>query len=563
MVTGLLDVRQLSLEQRHKLALRVQVAEDFKIPELRYWNYSPCAKHKVGWIHEYFEKDELKQTVVTDRPKPGCQFCGVLFRQHQRVGVMWAYLRGRGLIADVVGTGKMITGAALVAMLKETGELNPAGRVVICPRPASLFQWQRELARVIPCIHTVMVDGAKPKKTRISKYLQPWEVLLVGPQVLHNDYDALMDNFEFSTLITDDVDALRHRDTVTAATLKRFGRNCDRMIVMTGTPLQKKIQELHSILDPLGGLEIFGTEAVFLNRYANRTKTRVKLWHPKTAKSHYTKIEVTGHKNIAEFITKMSPMVIRRTFDDIKDSTLPIIMPPNKVWFDLHPAQRAKYEELKKGILEIIRVEGDRVTRARAMASVHTAAMICGGLSVLGEADGPGTSVKFDWLEEQLTDGDLATEKVVVFVKYKNGIRTLQARLDRLGIGYETIWGEEPNKAIRAKSQERFWYDKNCRVLLGTEAIEQSLNFQCARQLVYIDLIPNPGRMEQVAGRIRRDGSEFPHVFLYYLLINETHEMRLLPKLEAEQALINAVWDSKSELFDQLTPLQMLLLIAS
>lgn len=564
-MAGLLDVSRLTSEQRYKLALRIQVAQDFTLPQLKYWNYDSCRVHQAGWVETYFDQDkkEFLQRLVMDRPKPGCQVCGVHFRKHQRVGISWAYVKGRCGIFDVVGSGKSAHAAGLIAILKEIGEIDRRGKVLICPRPAALMQWEKQLNRMIPLINVASVitptGSVMARPARILKYVQPWDVLLLGPQVLHNDYDLLTGHFEFSTLITDDVDALRHRGTNAAYDLKRFGRNCDRMVIMTGTPLQKKLQEMHSLLDPLGGIEVFGSESRFLQRYTQRKK--VKLWNPKVGKS-YTKIEIIGHRNVPEFIEKMAPMVLRRTFSDITDSSLPIIMPPNIIPLELHPAQREKYKALKKGVLEIIKREGDRLTQAKAQASVHSAAMICGGLSVLGEEDGIGTSSKLDWVMEKIVDGDLSDEKVVIFMRYKNGVRSLQARLDAVGIGYGTIWGEEPNKAVRAAVQDRFWTDPACRILIGTEAIEQSLNFQCARHLIYFDLIANPGRMEQLVGRIRRDGSEFPHVYVYYLICNDTHETRLLPKLEAEQALVSNVWDEKSELFAALSPLQIMQLIA-
>jgi SNF2 family DNA or RNA helicase len=67
--------------------------------------------------------------------------------------------------------------------------------------------------------------------------------------------------------------------------------------------------------------------------------------------------------------------------------------------------------------------------------------------------------------------------------------------------------------------------------------------------------------MEQLAGRIRRDGSKYKSVYVHNLLTVGTQEERYLPALQREQALIDHVWDSKSELFESLSPLQLLTMI--
>jgi SNF2 family DNA or RNA helicase len=97
--------------------------------------------------------------------------------------------------------------------------------------------------------------------------------------------------------------------------------------------------------------------------------------------------------------------------------------------------------------------------------------------------------------------------------------------------------------------------------LLGTTSIEQSLNLQISNHLVNVDMIMNPSRMEQLAGRIRRDGSTHHSVYVHNLLTIGTQEERYLPALEREQALIDHIWDSKSELFDSLSPLELLRMI--
>jgi SNF2 family DNA or RNA helicase len=273
-----------------------------------------------------------------------------------------------------------------------------------------------------------------------------------------------------------------------------------------------------------------------------------------------TSRKVTGYKHLPEFKEKITHLTLRRTADDIDDVDLPAVIPSN-VFLEPYIAQMTKYRELQQGVISIIRDQGAEVKQATAIAKFLYGAQICGGLAMLGENDGPGTSVKLDWVEEKLVDGDLSDEKSVVFINFRNGVRALQGRLNRAGVGYATIWGETKNNAARFEEQQRFWNDPDCKVMIGTTSIEQSLNLQVARHLINVDMIMNPSRMEQLAGRIRRDGSKYRSVYVHNLLTIGTQEERYLPALKREQALINYVWDSKSELFEALSPLELLHMI--
>lgn len=550
------DVRRLDDGTRLNMARRVQVADDFSLPKLDMWNYYPCREHKNGWVEKFWDKErqEERHRTVFDRPKPGCRKCGITFRKHQQVGIMWMYLRKRGLLADTMGTGKTVHAAGLLAMLHQTGEIPEVGRAIVIPRAAALPQWEKELLRMMPNLNLIMASA--PRKDRHEMYAQPWDVMLISPQTFNNDYQILLDNFDLSLVLTDDVDALRNRDTDTAVNIKRAARHADRFFVLTGTPLQKRLGELWSVLEEVGGREAFGTQEAFLKRHVDTTL--VREYDERTGLQTAVR-SVPSYVNMNEVKRKMAPMVLRRKVSDLKDVRLPEVN-VNDVSLDLYPAQRRKYDELRRGVLRIIKEQGEEVKYITALTQIHYGAQICGGLATLGEADGPGTSVKMDWIIQKLTE-DLEDEKVVIFANYKNSVRALQDRFRAAGIGYETVWGENPDKQARQRSQDRFWDDRNCHVLIGTQAIEQSLNLQVARHLINMDMILNPSRMEQLAGRIRRDGSAHKHVFVHNLLTMNTQEQRYLPLLEREAALSSFIWDENNELFRSLPPLTLLQLI--
>jgi SNF2 family DNA or RNA helicase len=148
-----------------------------------------------------------------------------------------------------------------------------------------------------------------------------------------------------------------------------------------------------------------------------------------------------------------------------------------------------------------------------------------------------------------------------VFCQFTNTVAALSARLTRARVGHDIIWGRNSDKSARKRAQDRFWDDPACRVLIGTSAMEQSLNLQVARHLINVDQLMNPARMQQLAGRIRRDGSRFASVYVHNLFTRGTQEEGYLDLLEREQALADHVWGESNQLYEALPPLALLQLI--
>lgn len=534
---------------RREAALRVQQAYDFTLPTLQGWNYAPCRKHRV------WEEDGVRHE---NEPKPMCRQCGVIFRRHQRVGIPWLFLSKKALLADFVGSGKTVHAAGLFALMQEVGEFDMRRALVCVGRPSAILQWQSELQRMLPRLMIQTAVGSPNK--RIEKYLHPWDVMLIGPQMLMNDWKHLR-RFPLNSLVVDDLDPLRNRGNKTAHEIRKIGTGLDRVVIMSATPLQKKLHELYNILEVIGGDRDLGTITAFEHFYVNYE--RVTVFDDVKGTSSLQE-KFMGYKNLDRFKRLVAPYALRRTPDDIDDVTIPRINPVNH-WLDLYEGQRRTYNDLRKGVLRVLKSDefGNMTMiqkQAAAMARMHYAAAICDGLGTVGGEDGPGASVKLDWVVDKLT-GDLDEEKVVIFVLYKPTIRHLHARLQRAGVGFETIWGEQRSPVKRMEAQERFWDDPECRVMIGTTAIEQSLNLQCARHLINVGQIMNPARMLQLAGRIARDGSKYKRVFVHNLRCGNTHEEAYLRKLEREQALADHIWEEESQLFDKISPYEMLQLI--
>jgi SNF2 family DNA or RNA helicase len=527
-------------------ASRIQTSSDVTLPGMPHFRSSPCEYH-----------------ADMSNPAEGCQYCGIKLRKYQRVAAAWLLFTKKALLADEMGLGKTISTAALLALLLNAGELNVrngGGRVLIVCRPAVLSQWQNELRRALPALVTEIADGTRA--ARSDCYARPWDALLIGHQMLLRDKTAIQ-HLGIRHLIIDDVDAIRNAETLTSLTIKTIARQCNRVVILTGTPLQKRLIELYDLYSIIGGEAVFGSKRAFKARYL--LEEPITAGMSSRGGSHTT---VTRYyKNLPNFKERIKPMTLRRTIEDIDDLEMPAIVPDN-IYLDLYPAQRERYNELIRGVVRLLRGNREQIKRATAITKILYGSHICEGLVTLGEEDDPGTSVKLDWFMDKITtdwaadEGGAKPEKVVVFMQFKAGVRALHHRLEAAGIGHALIWGENRGRVKRAYQVDRFWRDSDCQVLIGTSAIEQSLNLQVSRRLVDFDQLMNPARMRQLAGRVRRLGSQHRTVYIYNLLASNTHEERILRLLQSEAALAAYVWEETDPLYAPMTPEQLLRSIA-
>jgi len=557
------DAAQLTPAQREKAGLRVKRLRDIiDFPDLAWFNSEPCPRHKAD-----------------GKPYPLCQSCGIIPRRHQRIGAAWMYLAGKGLLSDTVGSGKTAQALLVLAMCKQNGELGYHNRAVIICKPAAMHDpWADSLRRLTPDLHVIVADGTPAQRKKL--YEGDWEVAVVSERTFapakgatHSrpgDVDILAAPYrQVGILFYDDTDAMRNPSSRTCRAINRLAKRCTRVHGMHATPLQKRLMELWSFLGPVGGheKERLGSESRCHQRYVTTTSK----WITMPSRGDKTGRQVTRQRifvdsgmtrdreRVLEFRRAIAPIVLRRTAADLDDVDLPDVQ-LNPVFLDLHPAQRRRYEELRSGVLRRLTADGQQVTRAVAAAAFTRGQQICGGLAALDEGPGTDISVKLDWVMDALT-GDLSDEKVVCFVYHRGNVRALSERLKREKIGHVIMSSDMTDKRRRARRLQLFRDDPRARVLIGTTTIEASLNLQTARHLIAVDTILNPARMEQLVGRVRRQGSAFGMVFLHQLLCRGTQEDGYLPLLRREAEVAGAVWDEATDIFRALTPRQIMRMI--
>lgn len=163
--------------------------------------------------------------------------------------------------------------------------------------------------------------------------------------------------------------------------------------------------------------------------------------------------------------------------------------------------------------------------------------------------------------------GAQSPRKLIIFTEHRDTldylgqrIRTVLGRHEAVG----TIHGGV-RRGERRQITEEFTHNKECHVLLATDAAGEGLNLQAAHLMVNYDLPWNPNRIEQRFGRIHRIGQE-EVCRLWNLVASDTREgdvfLLLLHKIEEQRkAYGGKVFDVLGAAFEE-RPLRDLLLEA-
>lgn len=184
-----------------------------------------------------------------------------------------------------------------------------------------------------------------------------------------------------------------------------------------------------------------------------------------------------------------------------------------------------------------------------------------------------GTDRKWTELSHILQDEALTVDangwprKLIIFTEHRDTLDYLAGRIRTL-IGkpnaVQAIHGGVRRRERRVITEE-FTKNRDCQILLATDAAGEGLNLQAAHLMVNYDLPWNPNRIEQRFGRIHRIGQE-EVCRLWNIVASNTREgdvfVRLLAKIEEQRkAYGGKVFDVLGEAFSE-TPLRQLLLDA-
>jgi len=464
---------------------------------------------------------------------------------YQRRGVERVLGAGRLLLADDMGLGKTTQAVAACHALFRSGRV--ARGLVICP--ASLkAQWLREWQDTTD-VPASVVDG--PPEQRMTQYRDLRRgFLILNYEQLLRDAEAIQ-AVRPDMVVLDEAQRIKNWATKSAAYVKALSP--EYRLVLTGTPMENRLEELASILD-------------WVDDVALAPKWRLVPW--------YTCWEGDGGKgragarNLDTLRARLAPCFVRRVRSEVL-AQLPS-RTDTRVPVELTPQQAAAHDDLNLPIARILRVAKTRpliqAEFLRLMSLLTQQRIIANGLGQLHfESMWPAYSgarpdatlleglfaPKLAELRRLVSDLVLAQKrKVVVFSQWRRMLRLAEWSLrDVLGDeGLRAVFFTGAEKqSQRTRSIVDFHDDPRVAVMFLSDAGGVGLNLQkAASACINLELPWNPAVLEQRIGRIHRLGQRQP-IDVYNLVSEGSIEARIAGSVGAKQALFSGLFDGTSD----------------
>jgi SNF2 family DNA or RNA helicase len=446
----------------------------------------------------------------------------------QRAGVSYAMsvTNGRVLIADEMGLGKTIQAIATI----HGTDAYPALVVV----PASLkLNWEREFSAWTPGKSVTVVMG-----TKNGAGLPDADVTVINYDILTSWVDELR-NRGFASLVCDESHYVKNAKAKRTAAVKSLADGIGRVMLLTGTPVLNRPQELISQLEILGVLDtVFGGFWNFAKRYCRAHRTR---WG----------MDMSGADNLEELNRKLrGSVMVRRKKEDVltelppkRRSVVPLELDNLKEYkaaeadvIGYHAAKKLEDAEFK-ATLKGKTPNQVKAAKARRYASEERKAEAAEQLIRIEDLKQVAVKGKmeaaFGWIESFLESG----EKLVVFGTHKNVVKAIADRFKCPKIDGGT------KAADRQAAVDRFQTDDECRMIVGNiKAMGVGLTLTAASNVAFLELGWTPADHDQAEDRCHRIGQD-DSVTAYYLVADQTIDNEIFDLIQAKRQVVDGATD--------------------
>ncbi len=485
-----------------------------------------CYDDVISFIAEH-QDAEHRAKIVKGRLKGGVKsplFNNILKTElypYQKEGALFAVKAGRSLIGDDMGLGKTIQALTAAELMVKLFHINK----VLIVSPTSLkYQWMAEIEKFCGRSSCV-IEGLNHNRQQL--YREESFYKLVNYELVFRDIEYIR-KWSPDLIILDEAQRIKNWKTRTAKYVKQL--ESPFAIVLTGTPIENRIEELHSIME-------------FIDRHHLGPLYRFVQMHRVLDEGG----KVIGYKGLQSIRRTLKNVLLRRKKSDVLKQ-LPdrvdknFFVPMTKEQYVIHDEN---YDIVKKLVAKWRRYkflcEADQ---RRLQIALNFMRMAADNTFLVDKKTIHGP--KLDELEvivkELVFEGG---EKAVIFSQWLRMTELVENVLTRNGIKYVHLNGSVPSKK-RKGLMSQFKEDPDCMVFLSTDAGGVGLNLQSGSVVINMDIPWNPAVLEQRIGRVHRLGQK-RSVRVINFVSSSSIESRILELLKFKKSLFAGVLDAEGE----------------
>ena len=476
-----------------------------------------CYKDAIDFIIDIREKAKRMKIVKKYDDEKLNNLLKVNLYPYQKEGIRFAAKAGKAIIADEMGLGKTIQAIGTAELLRKEGLIGSV--LILCPTSLK-YQWRSEIKKFTDA-EVFVIEGSHLKRKEAYNRPEPYKIISYNSAA--NDI-KILGCLQTDMLIMDEVQRLKNWNTQISRAARKI--ESDYSVILSGTPLENKLDELYSIVEFVDNFRL-APYYLFKDKHIITDETG----------------KVLGYKNLNDIGKKLGEILIRRRKKDVKlqlpeRSDKNLFIPMTNEQMDMHQEWQNQVRLL---VLKWRRMHflSDK-DRKRLLLFLSQMRMVCDSSYILDQ------KTRYDTKVDECVNiiNDIISEegeKVVVFSQWERMTRLIAKELEKKEIGFEYLHGGVPSEK-RKNLVDNFMNEPSSRVFLSTDAGSTGLNLQSAATIINIDLPWNPAVLEQRIGRIYRLGQQ-NNIQVINLVTPDSIEQEMLGKLRFKTSMFEGVLD--------------------
>jgi SNF2 family DNA or RNA helicase len=246
---------------------------------------------------------------------------------YQEQGMLHLVLNRRALLADEMGLGKTVQAIAACELLKRSYGIK---KVLVIATASLKAEWEEQISK-FTSLKSLIIQGTRPN--RLEQYKQDAFFYLTNYEQIVVDGADIQQLIAPDVIILDEAQRIKNWQTKTANAVKQL--KSPYAFVLTGTPLENRIDDIYSIvqfLDP----SLFGP----LFRFNRDFYQLDEIGKP------------TGYKNLDKLHQRLKPVMLRRRKEEV-EGELPE-RTVNHYFVSMEKEQRLRYEEYENKVARLV-----------------------------------------------------------------------------------------------------------------------------------------------------------------------------------------------------------------